>query len=113
VDEYIHQNYTAMKNLFQEGDLWDPVQFPGFEELYESLGTKLERGEVRQALLEIIRRHLEDERGEEIIADWRNDDALERAIVEIFRRAGRDLAGIPEYRGILDRPSRRDSFKQE
>ncbi len=103
VGEYVHKNYTAMKHLFEEGDVWDPGNYPGFDELYFSLGTKLTRNDVRHAIRALIRRHLEDERGEEILADFRADAALERAILELYGRLGRDPDQVPEYKGLAAR----------
>jgi Asp-tRNA(Asn)/Glu-tRNA(Gln) amidotransferase C subunit len=103
VTEYIHKHFASIKHLFDEGDLWDPNRYPGFEDLYQSLKTTLTREEVRYALRNLIRRHIEDERGEEFASDFREDGPLQRAILELLGRLGVDPLGVPEYRSIAER----------
>jgi carboxyl-terminal processing protease len=113
VDGFIHENYTALKNLFEEGDVWDPNLDRVFEELYQSIGTKLTREEVRHALRGLIRKHLEDEKGEEQLTDLHDDAVLGRACLELCRKLGRDPAGVPEYRSILERRVKEQGTREE
>ena len=113
VDAYIHKNFTVIKNLFAEGDLWDPSKYPGFEELYISLGTPLPKSDVRYALRTLVRRHLEDEKGEEFASDFHEDAQLQRALLEALVRSGRDPSQIPEYRGIAEKHSTQESLRRE
>jgi hypothetical protein len=100
VHEYIHKNHTLIKNLYAEGDLWDPAAEPGFEELHNSLPTTLTRSQVSHAVRVLIWRHLEDEQAEEITGDYVQDRQLARAILELLARTGREPQQIPEYAGI-------------
>jgi carboxyl-terminal processing protease len=103
VTEYIHRHYASIKHLFEEGDLWDPRKYPGFEDLYASLDTALRRDDVRFALRNLIRRHLEDEKGEEFVSDYQDDNQLQRAILEALHRLGRDPRAIAEYRALAEK----------
>ncbi|MBI4604619.1 MAG: PDZ domain-containing protein [Planctomycetes bacterium] len=103
VGEHVHRSYTAIRHLFDEGDVWDPAAHPGFEDLYASLGTRLSRSEVRQAVRAVVRRHLEEERGIELAGDWRDDRVLARAALAMCRALGVDPASVPEYRGLAER----------
>jgi carboxyl-terminal processing protease len=103
IDEYLRRNYAAMKQLFAEGDLWDPASYPGFQELHASLGTELSPSEVRHALRAMIKRHLEDERGSELPDDFREDPQLGRAILELCRQLRLPPSSIPEYHGLAER----------
>jgi carboxyl-terminal processing protease len=111
--EYIHRHYASIKHLFDQGDLWDPDQYPSFDELYQSLHTTLTRDEVRQAVRSLIRRHVEDERGEELASDLREDDPLQRAILELLDRLGVDPLGVTEYRAIAERRAGEVKRKEE
>lgn len=106
VDDYVHRNLSAMRNLYEEGNLWDPETFPGFEELYASLKTTLRRDDVRNAVRSLIRGILLDERGEDDLADYREDATLAAAILELVRRLGRSPLESPTYRPLAERAAR-------
>ena len=105
---YVHQNFTALKSIFLKSDIWNPTQCPDFEALYQSLGTRLSHSEVLHAIKGLLRRQLEDEAAEETICNYRDDPTLARAILELFRRIGRDAAQSPEYRGLAEEGTRRN-----
>lgn len=113
VTEYIHKHFASIRHLFDEGDLWDPNRYPGFDDLYQSLGTTLTRDDVRHALRSLIRRHLEDERGEEFASDFREDGSLQRAILELLGRLGVDPLEVPAYRSIAERRAREGSRAED
>ena len=82
---------------------WDPAQDNGFEGVYKALGTALSRSKVRNALRAVVRRRLEEERGEEPSADYRDDVQIQRAILEALRSLGRDPREIAAYRFLIGR----------
>jgi hypothetical protein len=103
VNAYIRDNYQQIKHYFDEGDLWSPERDAGFEELYRSLGTSLDHETVRYAVRSLLRRHLEDERGEEFAGDYRQDAQLQRAILEALLALGLKPREIPEYASIAEK----------
>ena len=84
VNRYVRRHFAEIKSLFQEGDVWNPEGYPDFENLYESLDTELSTRDVRYAVRTLLRRHLEDERGNAFASDYYSDNQLQRALVQVL-----------------------------
>ncbi|GIW73263.1 MAG: hypothetical protein KatS3mg102_2805 [Planctomycetota bacterium] len=80
-----------------EFDGLDPQRYPGFEEFYAALQTTLDRQAVRRLVRGVIRRYAQDRRAKEFAHDYENDVQLQRAIYEMAKKLGTDLAQYPEY----------------
>jgi C-terminal peptidase prc len=83
-----------------EFDGRDPSRYPGFDEFYESLRTRLTKQEVRLALRIAVRREVMAGSGKEIIGDLSDDQVLLRGVTEVLRRLGEDPDKIPEYKAL-------------
>ena len=81
----------------------DPLRYPGFDEFYASLKTRLTRQEVRLALRIEVRREVMARSGKEIIGDLSDDQVMLRGVVEVLRRLGEDPGKIPEYAALRAR----------
>jgi len=108
VMEYVQSRYDSIKPLYEDGDLWDPSKYPGFEELYLSLGTSLPYDDVRFAVRNLIRRHIEDELGQEFVSDFREDHQLGRAILEALEKMGKDPLSLPEYKSLAEKHAKKE-----
>ncbi len=100
VDQYIASHFDTNKNLFRklaESDGEDPSKYPDFDKLYATLKTKASRDEVREVLREMVRRRVQDDQGKPLYFDFETDVVLQKSILEAAKKAGIDLATIPEY----------------
>lgn len=117
--KYVDENYDSNKSLFvglAEGDAFDEARYPGFDEFYTSLETRLDRNEVRKWLRLHIRYKVCDERkkpfpGNQFYGDFQEDSQLQRAIVELLGKMGRDPKSIPEYARFAE-PTSKPEKKQ-
>ena len=83
-------------------DRMQTSSYPGFEELFASLDTKLSRQDVRRELRRELRREASDLRGREFIADFQEDLQLQRAIYHALKTQGADLKAVPAYAAFAD-----------
>ncbi|MFG0319273.1 MAG: S41 family peptidase [Planctomycetota bacterium JB042] len=103
--KYVDDRFDANRDLFvqlAEGDNFDESRYPDFDSFYESLETHLDRNEIRKWLRLHIRYKVCDERkkpfpGNQFYGDYQEDSQLQRAIVELLKKMGRDPKSIPEY----------------
>jgi len=103
--KYIDEHYSESPDLFvklAEGDSFDESQYPDFDEFFTSLGTHLDRNEVRKWLRLHIRYKVSDLRkkpfaGNQFYGDFQEDAQLQRALVEVLKKMGRDPKSVPEY----------------
>ena len=105
VMEYVQKHYESIKHFYEDGGLGDRRNYPKFEDLYLSLETTLYRDDVRFAVRNLIRRHLEDELGEEFVSDYREDEQLGRAVLEAIEMMGKDPSTLPDYRSLPEKPA--------
>jgi hypothetical protein len=113
VNNYILKNFARIKNLFAEGDLWDPTADKGFDDLYKSLRTTLRTPQVRQIVRAMILRHLQEERPEGSPGSLADDVQLQRAILVAMERLGRDPKEVPAYRSFADRWARGEAGRAD
>ena len=81
----------------------DPSAYPGFDELYASLETKLSRDDVRFLLRIDVRRRVQDVRGSAFpLGDFAEDLQLQAAIEDVLAKRKTDVSMIPEYVATFD-----------
>lgn len=100
MDRYIHDHREVLTSRYEDNGLEDALDFPQFEALAESLGTRLPVGSVRQAVRSRIRQRIEEETTGEVKVDIREDRQLQRALLEVLRRLEIDATTVPEYRHL-------------
>lgn len=102
-DEYIDTQYPPNKELFMQlvrRDTRNPqADYPGFNEFYASLETKLDETAVWRWLHAKLRNHASNDIGKLLVGDFAVDPQLQRAILELRRSADAapELSEASEY----------------
>ncbi|HKX46874.1 MAG TPA: S41 family peptidase, partial [Planctomycetota bacterium] len=98
VDRYWSTHRERLAPL-AETDLKDPGLYPGFDELYASLGTPLPKDDVRALLRAEVRRRVQDERGGAFpLGDFQEDVQVQEAIRQLLGDVGQDPLALEAYR---------------
>jgi len=96
-DERFPENRETFLQL-AAGDRGDWTQYPGFEELYQTLETTLSREDVRFLLRREVRRRVQDERGAAFPAgDYQEDPQLQKAVQVALEDLGESYRDLPQY----------------
>ena len=77
-------------------DRCQPELYPGFDEFYKSLDTRLDRDGVRWLVRWNTRRALGDKLGRELVGDLVDDVQLQWALLDLLGTLGVDPSGIPD-----------------
>jgi carboxyl-terminal processing protease len=105
-EDYIRSNWTEHKDELTKlayNDEKDASRWPGFDDLYKSLKTKLEPNDIRNEIRLVARRRVQDEQKHEIVTDFEEDDVLERGTFEVVKQLKLDPALIADYKGLPDK----------
>ena len=105
-DDYIRNNWDAHKDDFAKLALNDDKNsavWPGFDDLYTSLKTKLDPADIRNELRMAARRRVQDEQKHEIVTDLEEDDVLQRGTLEIVKQLKLDPAQIADYKNLPEK----------
>ena len=95
VTKLFEQDAEAMRRLARS-DRRDPRAYPGFEEFYKGLDTKLSEQAVRQLVRYHVRRQVGDELRRELEGDIVDDTTLQAGLKDLYKSLGRDLAADPD-----------------
>lgn len=95
VDALFASDAEAMQRLARS-DRRDPLAYPGFEDFYKGLDTRLDREGVRWLVRLHVRRHLANDLRRELVGDVVDDTVLQAALRDLFKTLGRDLASEPD-----------------
>jgi C-terminal peptidase prc len=105
--DYLDEHYDANRDLMvrlAEGDKRDWRAYPGFEEFYDSLDTRLSKDDVRFYLRFYLRERVCDDRkktfpGQGLLAfgDYVEDHQLQAAIRIVLEKLGKKPIDFPEY----------------
>jgi C-terminal peptidase prc len=88
----------AKMNQLAECDYDDTNAYPGFDELYNALGTVLSAQDVRFLVRNEVRRKAQDERGAAFPdGDYQEDPQLQAAVRSVLERLGGSVEAIPQY----------------
>jgi carboxyl-terminal processing protease len=106
LEDYLDQHYRGEQRLemmkLAAFDGLDESLWPGFDEFYASLDTRLARNDIRRELRFALRARVQDDRGQEFRQNFQEDPTLLRGITELLTRAGKDHKEISEYKAVLD-----------
>jgi len=104
---YLDDHYEANRDLFiklANGDRHDWTQYPGFEEFYDSLDTRLSKEDVRIYLRHYLRERVCDDRkqtfpgqGYFVLGDFQEDNQLQAAIKIVLEKLGKKPSDIGDY----------------
>ncbi len=100
VDAYVRGIWREHKELALKlamFDDFDESRYPGFDEWFKSLQTKLEPDQVRKVVRNQLRRLAQDDQGKEFALDLEDDIQLQRGVYEVLRKLGDDPARYEEY----------------
>jgi C-terminal peptidase prc len=107
--EYVQSTYPGKETLFDklaETDADDYSLYPGFDELFDGLGTVLTKQDVRFLLRMEVRRKVQDARGSAFpLGDFQSDLQLQKAIAENFKALGATFDSEGSYAQTFDEPS--------
>lgn len=104
--KYVSEHLPKYKDLFMKlalGDRRDWKQYPDFEKFYESLGSHLDKDDVRLWIRVAVREAVADIRGKafpggRILGDYQEDLQLQTALKKILAERKVDWHGIAAYR---------------
>jgi C-terminal peptidase prc len=101
VDERLEQDVKTFERLARS-DRRDPAAYPGFDELYASLKTRLPRQALRWLLRAVVRDRVGDRMGRQLVGDVVDDESVRAALLDLLPRAGIDPKGVPDLAFLPD-----------
>jgi hypothetical protein len=99
VREFVTRLYQADPKAADRlalSDRNDPAAYPGFEEFYAGLATKLDRAAVRELVRWHVRKRVGDEAARELVGDVVDDSILQAALRDLFATLKKDFASEPD-----------------
>ena len=82
-----------------------PDLYPGFEQLYQELGTTLTADDVRRVLRYEVRRRVQDDRGAAFpLGDFVEDVQLQKAIEIALGKLGKKPTDVSDFNLVFDLP---------
>lgn len=104
IEKYVDSFYEKNKELCRqlaEYDGYDTSKYPGFKEWADSLKLKtLEHNDLRRLVRSLLRKKVADEDKTPSGGDFEEDNQLQAAIVEVFKKMKADPEKVPEYKGM-------------
>jgi len=115
-EDYVRTTWDANKELYaklagNDDGKWE--NWPGFDEFYKRLNTRVERNDIRAELRKAARRRVQDEQKKELVYDLEEDVVLQRGILEALKKLNADPAGIAEYHMLPEKFKKKDEPEQE
>lgn len=106
IREWVAERYPQNKDLFRqlaETDLDDTSRYPGFDDLYNRLGTPLSPQDVRFLVRAEVRRRVQDDRGAAFPdGDFQEDPQLQAAIRVVLDEVGIETDRFEAYARTFD-----------
>jgi hypothetical protein len=103
VDDKLVKDQAALAQLARS-DRHDPSAYPGFDEFYASLDTKLSKQAVRELVRIHVRRRVEESIGRELVGDIVDDVQIQTALRELLATMKIDPKTIPDLAFLADVP---------
>ena len=107
-EQYLDEQYQGHRDTFvllAEGDNRKWADYPGFDEFYEGLETRLSKEDIRFYLRAALRRRVSDDRGKTfpfpgnyVLGDYQEDNQLQSALKLVLGKLGERPADHREYR---------------
>jgi hypothetical protein len=114
--EFVERTWDANKELYARLAHCDEGRcehWPGFDDFYRKLTTRLDRSDVRAELRTVARRRLQDDQKKELAFDIQEDVVLEQGILETLKKLKVDPQTIAEYKLLPERLRKKDDVAQE
>jgi carboxyl-terminal processing protease len=115
-EDYVRNTWDANKEKYMKLAICDESNcdnWPGFNEFYKGLNTKLEPNDVRAELRNNVRRRVQDELKKELVVDLEDDDVLQRGVLEALNKLNVDPGTIAEYKTLPEKFKKKDLEHQE
>ncbi len=108
-EKYVEDHFAGNEKLFvalAEGDGGSTEKYPEFDAFFESLNTHLDKNEIRRWTRLYVRRKVSDLRkkefpGNDFYGDYEEDTQLQRAIIEVMKKLGKNPEDFAEYKGFV------------
>jgi hypothetical protein len=110
-EDYARNTWEANKDLYARLAVNDDgtcENWPGFEDFYKRLNTRVERNDVRAELRVAVRRRVQDEQKKEMVYDLEEDVVLQRGILEALKKLNTEPETIAEYRTLPAKFKKKD-----
>jgi C-terminal peptidase prc len=111
-EHYLDEQYPEHKEVLiqlAEGDDGDYTRYPGFEEFYTGLDTRLAREDIRFYLRAALRRRVSDDRGKTfphpgnyVLGDYLEDNQMQVAIKVLLEKLGERPSDHQSYQSFDD-----------
>ena len=109
IREYVKAGIEKDQALFRqlaEGDDGDPQRYPGFDDFFEGLDTKLSKDDVRRWTRYEVRDQISDLRGavypgQRALGDAQEDAQLQEAIRVLMKAEGRDIRDVTALKNVF------------
>ena len=116
VEAYVDRLFAEHPKLVGElasSDAQDVTRYPGFEEFWSGLDTRLDREAVRFLVRYNIRRRIGDELGRELVGDVVDDVELQAGVNALFGLLGKDIEKDDAYAFVARVLAEREAKKKE
>ena len=100
--EGLFKNDREKMERLARSDRRDPAMYPGFDEFFAGLDTRLDKEPVRWLVRYNTRRLLGDDLGRELVGDVVDDIALQVAMRDLFKTLGKDLDSVEDLSFLKD-----------
>ena len=108
VKRFLDENFEKNRELYANlavNDMKRPDLYPGFEQLYQELGTTLTSDDVRRVLRYEVRRRVQDDRGAAFpLGDFVEDVQLQKAIEVALGKLGKKPTDVTDFNLVFDLP---------
>ena len=106
---YVQEQIEKDEKLFRElaeGDDGNPDLYPGFDDFYSSLDTKLSKDDVRRWIRYEVRDQISDLRGavypgQRALGDAQEDAQLQEAMRILMKERGNDIRQLKALKNVL------------
>jgi carboxyl-terminal processing protease len=92
----LYENHRKLVERLARSDQRDPSVYPGFDNFYQSLDTRLSKEAVRFLIRFNLRRKIGDDLGRKLVGDVVDDSVIQKALVDLFATMGQELSEIQD-----------------
>ncbi|HYG76372.1 MAG TPA: S41 family peptidase [Planctomycetota bacterium] len=115
IEDFIRTSWEANKQTYAKLAYHDGGKcenWPGFDDFYKSLNTRLERDNIRAEMRLAVRRRLQDEQKQELVFDLETDDVLQRGVLELLKKMNVDPGTFADYKTLPEKFKKKDTLEQ-
>ena len=105
-EDYIRKTWDTNHALYLKlaiNDEHKTQSWPGFDDYYKSLNTRIDPDDIRAELRASVRRRVQDEQKHEFVFDLEEDVVLQRGILEVLKPLHVEATTVAEYKGLPEK----------